>query len=152
MDNAVSAMNRMISSLEKTRVSPAQRSWDDTDIYLQNSPSDEAIETTRININAKASVHRLVTVCLNFPCPHQPSPLQQYARHNTCITCQAYLCCAGGAWKKLRAVFEPACGGLQLIGPESGRISRGQQISAHASFPGMVSDQSVSRDYSPNSA
>lgn len=66
MDSAVSAMNGMISNLERTRVSPAQRSWDDTDSYLQNTPSGEAIETTRLNIKAKASVLRRVTVRSHF--------------------------------------------------------------------------------------
>lgn len=64
LEGAVSAMNGMISNLERTKVTPAQKEWDLADKDLQDSSADEALDSLRLNIKAKANVLRPVIVRL----------------------------------------------------------------------------------------
>jgi hypothetical protein len=63
MESAVSAMNGMLSSLERTRTtSLPEQQTDNPEIYSPNAPLDKATKTVRLNIKAKASVLRPVRV------------------------------------------------------------------------------------------
>lgn len=121
MEGAVSAMNGMISNLEKSRVTPAEHDFESTDIYMQSSPSDEAIQTTRLSIKAKASVFRPVTVrCLTLQCSRFcPRLTSAQESHVLAVSCGS-----GDTWQGIGAVLKPSSRGLQLSGCTSGAVLR----------------------------